>query len=646
MAGTPGTFRFRDFELDVAAYALRLKGRPVRLERQPMDLLILLVQRSGQLVSRSEIVDLLWGKDVFVDVETGVHTAIRKIRQALRDPADAPAFIETVPGKGYRFIAAVEVVTKPAESGSVSDAIHQTAAPSAVAVLEAPPPVEKTAVRAESPIRLRVVPGLLAVGLLAAVGLLTWRGAPIGTPRVTLAVLPFENLSGDSEREYLAVGLAEETITSLGRIDPDHLSVVARTSTLAFKGTTKSAAAIGRELGADYLVESTIRGEQGRVRITAKLIRVGDQVQIWSESYDRESASLLGLQQELSAAIAEQIRLRVSPDRLDVLARRQTRNAEAYDHYLRARSFANHRTPATTRRAIEHYERATAIDPSYALAWSGLALAHAASPINSDSPPRNAWLRAREAAAQAVHADPDLAEAQFATGYVNWMFEWDWPSAEAAFRRASDLDPGFAQAHWGLGHILSQMGRHDEAQPEMRRGRELDPLYAMAFALSSQVAFQARDYAAALEHARQAIILNPEFWIGYMMQAQAYEQTGRTDLALEASETAARFSGQNSKPVSLRGYVLAKAGRRSEAREVLNSLETTSRLKYVPPYAMALVNAGLAQRDAVFAWLDRAYDARDVHLIYLTVDPKWDPFRADPRFESLLARCDFTRAIR
>jgi Flp pilus assembly protein TadD len=209
-------------------------------------------------------------------------------------------------------------------------------------------------------------------------------------------------------------------------------------------------------------------------------------------------------------------------------------------------------------------------------------------------------------------------------------------------RRAIALDPSYAVAHRCLGHVLSQTGRQDEARSALRRARELDPLYAMNHAMSAQVAFQARDYSKAVEYARQAIVLDPEFWIGNMEAGQVYEQLGQIDLALEALTKAARFSGGNSKAISVRGHLLAKAGRTQEAREVLNALETVSRQRYVPPYAMALVHAGLGDRDAVFEWLDKAYTARDVHLVFLPVDPKWDPFRADPRFEALLARCGFT----
>ena len=686
------TFRFRDFELDVAAYQLRRKGRPVHLERQPMDLLILLVEGRHRLVSRDEIIDRLWGKDVFVDVETGVHTAIRKVREALRDSPDTPAFVETVPGKGYRFIAPVEILPalhsgpKPAASREHQDAPVPTsraeeAAQDVLTSQERAQPADQTgttlavsssgseglaasatapaastrviteakpvsAYRFTVPTRPRLTVGLLAVALLA--GLVTWAWLGAGAPvsRVTLAVLPFENLSGDPEREYLADGLAEETIVSLGQIDPEHVSVIGRTSTMAYKRATKSVAEIGHELSADYLVESSIRAENDRVRITSKLIRVRDQVQVWSASYDREPTSMLGLERELSTAIAEQIRLRLSPERLDALTRRQTRNADAYDLYLRGRDFENQRKPVTTRRAIEYYERAIALDPGYALAWSGLATTYSGSSINGDAPPLEVWPRAREAAVQAVRAGPNLAEAQLSLGHVNWSFDWDWPAAEAAFRRAIVLDPNNATAHRQLGHALSQSGRHSEAQPAMCRARELDPLEPMAHALSSQVAFQARDYSAAVEHARQAIIVDPEFWIGYMQLAQPYEQLGKTELALEVLTNAVRFSGGNSKAISLRGYLLGKVGRANEAREVLRTLEAVSRNRYVPPYAMALVHASLGEREAVFEWLDKAYAARDVHLIFLPVDPKWDPYRADARFEALLARCGFTRTAR
>jgi len=574
------TLRFGDFELDVAGYQLRRDGRPVRLERQPMDLLVLLVQRPRQLVLRADIVARLWPKDVFIDVETGVNTAVRKLRQALNDSPEAPMFVETVPGRGYRFVANMEVV------------LAADSAPSAVMV----------------------------------------------------AVLPFENLGSDPEREHLADGLTEETIAMLGQIDPEHLSIIGRTSSMAYKGTRKSVAVIGGELNVQYLIEGSIQGERGLLRIRCTLIRVRDQAQMWSASYDREPSSLLGVQQELSTAIAMQIKLRLSPERFESLSRRHTRNADAYDLYLRGRRFWNQLTPLTTCRAVEYYTRAIEIDRDYALAWAGLAEAYAAAPLNGDAPPLDVWPHAREAAAHAIRSEPNLAEGQHALGQASWFLAWDRPTAEAAFRRAVALDPSNAWAHSMLGHLLSQCGRHDEALRLMKRACVLEPLSSAHRAMSSQVSFQARDYATALEQARQATAVDPEFWIGYMMCGQAYEQLGETDLAFGALASAARLSGGNSKPLSLRGYLHAKLGQVDEAREMLGLLEEVSRSRYVPPYAMALVHAGLGEPEAVFEWLERAYLVHDVHLMFLTVDPKWDSYRVAPRFGILLQRCGFTGA--
>lgn len=678
--GPPETFRFGDFELDSGAYELRRNGRAVRIERQPMDLLLLLVQRRRQLVQRSEIVDSLWGKDVFVDVETGVHTAIRKIRRALHDSPDAPFFVETVPGKGYRFIATVEVVGAPHDAtgpgaaepsvaagrsdslmpellpvnattpstGEASFGIDRPAVETAsdtAAFATAVIPIEPSTAPLTSGARMRLTLGLVVAALLVGVGI--WSRLPRAensrSSPLTVAVLPFTNLSGDPAREYIAEGLSEDTATSLGQIDPEQMGVVAGSATVRYKGSTKSAAEIGRELTADYIVESSFRSEGSRLRVTSTLVRVRDQVQVWSQSYDREPTSLLGLQRELSAAIAEQVRLRLSPGRLQTLTRRQTQSPEAYDLYLRGLNFQKQRTPATNRRAIEYYTRATEIDPDYALAWSAVARVLTGSLSNGDASPVEVLPRARDAAARAVRAGPETAEAQFALAYLKWCCDWDWPGAEAGFRRALALDPHSADGHLWLGHALSQMGRHSEALLSTRRARELDPLSAITPALSSQVAFQARDYRAGLDYAKQAIVLDPEFWIGHMMRGAALEQLGDYASALEALTTAARFSGENSKALSMRAYVLARTGRVDEAQAMLQTLEGVSKSQYVPPYAMALINAGLNDRESVFAWLERAYDVRDVHLIYLPVDPKWDSYRADLRFEELIVRCGFRR---
>ena len=572
------TFSFAGFELDVAAYALRRQGQPIRLERRPMDLLILLVERRPELVSRQDIIERLWSPDVVVEVETGINTAMRKVRQVLGDNPDQPKFIETVPGRGYRFIADVEI--SRTQSASESSA-------------------------------------------------------------VTLAVLPFENIGGQPEQEYLADGFTEEATTALGQIDPERLSVIGRTSVLSYKRTTRSLAEIGRELGATYLVEGSIRAENRQWRVTARLIRAADQVQVWSASFDSEPSSILEFQRQLSTAIAEQIRVRLSPGRLNALEHRQSRNPGAYDLYLRGRSLWNQHTPATNRAAVEHYARATTLDPQYSLAWAGLADAFASSPINADAAPLDVGPRAREASSHAVASGPAIAESHTSKGIVSYWIDWDWAAAEASFRRAIDLDPHYPLAHRNLGILLGTIGRHEEAAACMKRTRELDAIQPMNYALSAQVALLARDEHAGLDFAKRATIIGPSFWIGYFQLAWAYERLGEADMALQALEQAEATSVGNSKTLSLRGYILSRTGRADNAEQVLRTLESISQERYVPPYALALVHAGMGRFDRAIDWLRHAYDVRDVHLIWLPMDPKWDPLRKDSSFQRLIERCGF-----
>lgn len=494
------TFRFADFVLDVSAYELRRQGRPVRLERRPMDLLVLLVQRRGQLVTRSDIVERLWGKDVFVDVETGVNTIMWKVRGALHDSSDAPAFVETVPGKGYRFIAAVEVVPEPAAvtmSPAPVDAVAGNQdAPAASA--EAPARLEPAPAEPRSRARLTVA--VLAVVLLAAFVTWAWFGA--GASRVTLAVLPFENLSGDPEREYLADGLADETIAALGQIDPDHVSVIGRTSTAAYKRTTKSLAQIGQELRADYLVESSIQAEGGRLRIRSKLIRVRHQEHVWSASYDSEPTSILALQRELSTAIAEQIRLRLSPERIGALAR----------------------------------------------------AAHAKSGCLRHVP---SWPELREPA----HARDDAS--------------------------SNRLLPA-----------------RDRSRSELR-ARLVRPCAHVLRKIDQQRRASARDGGSRPRSSREC----------------------------GESRTGPRRGADRARSLQVPPWLGLAGGR--------GRLATGHCTRFRPPGG---VPVGLGDRDEVFEWLDRAYGAHDVHLIFLPVDPKWDAYRHDPRFEALVARCGFARA--
>ena len=607
-------FRLGDWLVQPDQCRLSKDGRTIQIRARVMDLLTYLADHPGEVVSKERLLDDVWGSQAVS--ESALTRTVTELRQVLGDSVEAPQLLETIPKRGYRLIGAVEPVPGTAVAA---------------------PPASKG--RAHAALKVAITATI--AGLLLGFASWAWpRGDTRGTS-VRLAVLPFDQLGDRQDREYLAEGLAEDTIVSLGMADPEHLSVIGRTSTLRYRNTAKSLAQIGRELGVDYLVEGTVRTDGDRLRLTTKLVHATDQALIWSQSYERDLADVLGLHLVVSTAIAEQIRVRVPSETRASIERRQTRNAEAYALYMRGRTLWLQRKPVTNRRALEYYKGAIALDPAYALAWSGIADAHAASPVNGDAEPSVMGPPARDAAREGVRIAPGLAETQVSQALVEFWFDRNWAAAERTLRRAIAVNSSYAFAHMVLGNVFSHSGRHREAIEEIRRARELDPLDPMMSAISSQHALHAGDYSGAVEHARQALAVDPEFWVAHMMLGQARERLGEYDLALQSLTRAEQDSGGNSKPVSTKGYVLAKAGRVDDARAVLNGLITRSRTGYVPMYAIALVQAGLGDREALFKSLDAAYAASDVHLIFLPVDPKWEAYRTDPRFSALLERCGF-----
>jgi TolB-like protein/DNA-binding winged helix-turn-helix (wHTH) protein/tetratricopeptide (TPR) repeat protein len=622
-AGARRPYRFGPYELDPAAYELRRDGRRVRLERRPLDLLLLLVERHGQLVTHAEIARRLWGDDVFVEVEAGIHTAVRKVRLALGDSADAPAFLESVPGRGYRFVAAVQ----PDEA---------IAAPVASAAVPLP------AVSAPSPRpgwRVWSLAALLALVVGAATSSLGLSDPP-STPLV-IGVLTFDNPSGIAALTHVADGLSDELSVSLGQVDPERLRVVGRTTMQRYRGADRAIDSIGRDVGATHIVEGSVRADADRVRVTTSLVRTTDQTQVWAASFDRPRASLLGLEEEISRAVAAQVRLRLSTTGSRIASRRHTRDPLAYDAYLQGRAFSSLRARDANAQAVDVLTQATTIDPEYALAWAALSQVQVASLLNGDGVPSAVGVSAQQAAGRAVALRPDLAEAAFAQAFCDWLLNWDWPNAERAMRRAREADPQYVDTVRSLGHVLSQRGRHDEAATVMQQAREMDPLDPLVHALSGQVAFQAARYADSLAHGERALALAPGFWVGHMIRGQALERMDRLDEAIAALADAERLSERNSKAVATRAFALARLGRNDEARALLDALAITARLRYVPPYAFALVHLGLGADDDALAWLTRAYETRDVHLMYVPVDAKWDRLRADPRLTDLLRRSGF-----
>ena len=481
---------------------------------------------------------------------------------------------------------------------------------------------------------------VLVIVVVAIAGSEEWLFVRSRPPSVsTLAVLPFTRTFA-GEPSDLGAGLHQEVVAALGQIDPKRLRVLAPRSTMAHATAGKSSAEIGRELGADYLVEGVIREQGANWHLTFSVVNVRDEVQVWSDRFVRDRSTLPYLQTELGRAIAQQIRLRFSARQEQALVRRQPRNPQAYEHYLRGRALWAKTSGGALFAAIDEYKQAIALDPEYALAYAGLADAYSVLPITSDVSSGKVAALAREAATQAIRADELLAEAHAALGWQEFWFGWNWLAAEASLRRATALDPNYASAHRQLGHVLSNAERYSEALTEMTRARELDPFSPTMYMVSAETEYHSRDFATAELHARDSIALDPNFWAGHFQLAQALAGQGRLEEALAAANESYRLA-PNAKGFLWRGYVLALMGQRAEARKLLRDFE--QKRPSVAPYEIAVVNAGLNDANGVFAALEKAYAVRDVNLVFLPVHPIWDHFRADARFQALLDRCGFTR---
>jgi TolB-like protein/DNA-binding winged helix-turn-helix (wHTH) protein/Tfp pilus assembly protein PilF len=610
----PGaSLKFDDVELDLGSYQLRRNGSVIKLERIPMELLILLASRNGQLVSREEIIEKLWGKDVFVDSEHGVNTAIRKIRNALQDDPEKPRFIETVVGKGYRFVA--PLVTAPEE------------------VL----PAVSTGPRFRSKRFLLICACLIAVVLAGAyLGLrFFWPGGILPGGRTMLAVLPFENLTGDPDQDYFSDGLTEEMITQLGRLDPQQLGVIARTSAMSYKHSSKAVDQIGRELGVNYILEGSARREGGRVRIAAQLIQVRDQSHVWAAEYDREMQSVLQLQSEVADAIGNEVRLKLAPEPRVHLPNPRVVNPEAYEAYLKGRYFIEKWTEEGTRVGREYFEQAIQKDPNYALAYAGLADSYVWG--RAGLPPEEALRRARTAATKALELDDTLGEPHAALGQIKFVNDWDWAAAEAEFKRAIELNPNDTNALHMYSHYLLSMGRMQESLDMSKRALEHDPVSPTMQLHMGFHYLTARQYDLAIPQYLKVLQADPSLPDAHNQLAVAYRQKGMIDQSVAEYLQVETLLGMTPDQIAELKSAYARSGIRGFWLTVLEFTEASGESK-ITPYQIASYCAILNKKDESFEWLEKAYKAHDAGLVAIKTDSDFDNLHSDARFAGLLRR--------
>ena len=634
---------FEDFDLDLTSGELRKYGTKIRLQEKPFQVLAMLLQRPGELVTRDELRRRLWPADTFVDFNHGLNNAVLRLREVLGDSADKPKFIETIPRRGYRIIVAVDCVSggrpEPVQDSTsvreVSGALHLMPSTSVAAA----PLTEASGLGAVSS-RRRVFPrsamlaamSLLLIAVTAGV-LLNRR--PRSVPRIrSLVVLPFENVSGDSTQDYFAEGVTDSLITSLARLGS--VRVISRTSAMHYKNSRQKLPEIARELDVDAVVEGTVSKTSEHVRINAQLIDARNDRHLWAEVFERDVHDLLALQGELARTIANRVANTTDPQHQVRLQAKQV-NPEAYESYLKGRYFWNKRTEEGNIKAIGFFEDAIAKQPDYAQAYAGLSDAYAMLGWvpHAQFPRTETMARARAAALKALEMDDTVAEAHTSLASISMIYDWNWSVAEKEFRRATDLDPGYATAHHWYAFYCASQGRTEDALVEIRIARKLDPLSLIINEDVAHLLYFARRYDEAIEQSRRVLEMDPTLAAAHATAGLAYLGKQQYSESVAELETAVRLSGGEPGTMAVLGMAYAQAGRAASARKILEQLTTEH---YRPVLKVAWLYAALGDRNRAFAWAEKLYQARSPEFFTLKVLPVLDPWRTDPRFQDLIRR--------
>jgi TolB-like protein/Flp pilus assembly protein TadD len=572
---SPQRFRFEFFEVDTGSGELRRRGSKVNLQGQPFQVLVLLLERPGQVVTRDELSKQLWPANTFVDSERGLNKAINKIRAALRDDAEKPRFIETLPQRGYRFIA----------------------------------PVEKLA-EVHGRFRLQ------------------------NAPRIdSLAVLPLENLSGDTAQEYFSDGLTEELIYAVARIDS--LRVISRTSVMPYKGFQKSLPVIAKELGVDAIVEGSVARSDQKIRITVQLIHATEDRHLWSGRYERDLRDILQLQAEVAHSIAFQIHKVVEPEHAYPERERKV-HPQAYEACLKGNFFRDKMSPADLEKSIAFFTRAIELDPLYARAYGDLSRTYFYLGLFGVGPSGEMFPKARQNAAKALELDETVASAHIALAAVHIFHDWDWTAAEAESKRAVELSPGDSVTHAHFADYLSLTGRHSEAVAAYSRVLDLDPISRVYIGHFGLILYRARRYDESIAQCQKALEIDPHYVNGLWFLAISLEQKGDLPGAIAKLEKAVSLS-QGPHYRALLGRAYALAGDKCGALEILDELKAVSQRGYVSPFDIAVVYEGLDDRTSAFQYFEEAYQQRVFRIIELTM-PMFDRLRSDPRWQNLVRR--------
>src|SRR5579863_1480064 len=629
----PRTLRFGVFELNMRSGELWKQGRKVRLEGQPVQILLCLLENPGELVTREELRQRLWPADTYVNFEHGLNAAVKRLRHALNDSAGNPRFVETLPRRGYRFLAPVQSINAAEESPNLTEISPAELAPGAGDLPEA-----KGVLR--SPFWKRSGWALL----LVFVGVTAWMLRPKNGPSPvirSLAVLPLENLSHDPSQDYFADGMTDELITELGQIS--ELRVISRTSAMTYKGAHKSLPQIAGELNVDAVVEGTVLRSGDQVRITAQLIQASADKHLWAQSYEGDVHQTLGLQRQVARAIAEEIQVELTSQERDVLKSVKAVNSDAYEAYLKGRYFWNKRTADGMKEAISYFSQAIEKDPNYAPAYAGLTDSYA---LAGDweygvLAPKDAYPKAKAAALKAVVLDGTLGEAHISLALCLDNFDWDFSYAGKEFTRGIALSPSYATGHEWYGWHLASLGRNDEALAQVEKAENLDPL---SLIISSDLAEEFlidHRYDEAATQTQKTINMDRFFAPAHYVMGATFVQKHRYDEAIAELQKATELSEGSTAFNANLAYAYAVSGRRNEAVKILADLKNQSQLGFSNAPEIALVYVGMNDKDQAMTWLNKAFDER--FSPWVLMRPAFDPLRSDPRFQDLMRRIGLSK---